>query len=351
MLAHEKRAFFKFFLTYFISVAILILSAGYFYYEQTYNQHFKAEHFLVLDYARQLKSGNLKEDNMFHYEIEDVSIEGFSMDNIELTSEYFIKRVPYKWNYGYFVIYKKRADFDKKVERLFYQVVFSQSLLLAIFAFISLFLAKNALKPMQEAILKLDSFSKDLIHDLNTPVTAIGLNMKILEKSEEFSENKALLRIKKSVTDISELHQSLRMLLEEETFQLEAINMPKVIEEVVLVHKNLYPKIEWKIECQALHVKSNEKALKQVLHNIISNACKYNKEDGVVYIKAHENTLSISDSGIGIKNPSKVFDRNYTEHSSGYGIGLDIVKRLCENMGIDIAVESSAKGTRFSLKF
>ncbi len=43
------------------------------------------------------------------------------------------------------------------------------------FASISFFLSRHALKAMQEAIIKLDNFSKDLIHDLNTPVTSILL--------------------------------------------------------------------------------------------------------------------------------------------------------------------------------
>ncbi|MDF1880366.1 sensor histidine kinase, partial [Sulfurimonas sp. MAG313] len=169
MLSHEKKAFYKFFSTYFISVALLILSAGYFYYQQTYNQLFKAEHFSVIKYARHLKSDDLMQDENFKFEIDESKIENFSMDNIKLTSTHFIKRVPYEWDHGYYVIYKKRHIFDVRVEKLFFTVLSFQVFLLLLFAFISLRLAKNALKPMQEAIHKLDSFSKDLIHDLNTP--------------------------------------------------------------------------------------------------------------------------------------------------------------------------------------
>jgi len=351
VLTHEKKAFYKFFLTYFISVALLILSAGYFYHKQMYNQLFKAEHFSVIKYARQLKSGNFIDDDNFHFEIEEKVIEGFSMDNIVITDTHIIKRVPYKWDYGYFAVYKKRNDFDDKTQKLFYIVVAFQVLLLLIFALISFFLAKNALKPMQDAISKLDSFSKDLIHDLNTPITAMGLNMKLLAKNSDFDENKPLARIQKSITDISELHQNLRLLLEEETFQLKDIDVSKILKEVVQTHQSLYPKLTWEFECENLHVITNEKALKQVLQNIISNACKYNRENGVVKISAQDKELIICDSGIGINNPEKVFDRNYTEHQSGFGIGLDIVKRLCDNMGIKTEVQSSDEGTSFKLHF
>ena len=351
MLAYDKKAFYKFFLTYFVSVALLILSAGYFYQKQMYNQLFKAEHFSIIKYARHLKSGDEVKDENFHYVVEEDIIEEIAMDNIKLTSTYFIKRIPYKWDYGYYVIYKKRIEFDQKKNKVFQIVVISQITLLVIFGFISLFLARNALKPMQEAINKLDSFSKDLIHDLNTPITAINLNMKILQKNDTLKENKALARIQKSVVNISDLHQNLRLLLEEETFQLEDVDVSKILEEVVHTHQVMYPKLSWKFAGKDLHVKTNEKALRQVLQNIVSNACKYNVENGVIKIQVKDKSLIISDSGIGINDTKKVFDRNYTEHQSGFGIGLDIVKRLCNNMDIKINIESSSEGTSFTLIF
>ena len=351
LLAHDKKAFYKFFLTYFISVALLIVSTGYFYQQQIYNQLFKAEHFSIIKYARHLKSGTEPKDESFHYEIENGIIENFSMDNIKLTKTHFMKRIPYQWKKGYYVIYKKRTDFDKLESSLTNNVIYFQIILLIIFGFISLFLAKNALKPMKEAISKLDSFSKDLIHDLNTPITAINLNMKILQKNDAFKENKALNRIQKSVLNISELHQNLRLLLEEETFQLVDVNVSKILEELILTHQVMYPKLSWKFMAKDLYVKTNEKALRQVLQNIISNACKYNVENGIIKIKSKDKSLIISDSGIGINDTKKVFDRNYTEHQSGFGIGLDIVKRLCDSMDIKIEIKSSNKGTSFILIF
>ena len=348
---HEKKAFYKFFFTYFLSVALLILAGGHFYYKQMYNQLFRAEHFSVLEYAKALKSGKLYEDKVFHFDIEDVKIAHFSMDNIELTPRYFIKRVPYKWDYGYYVIYKDRSGFDAKVDALVLHVILLQLLLLALFGVISFVLAKNALSPMRKAIDMLDRFSKDLIHDLNTPVTAIKLNIKLLEKDKTLVDNRVIGRIKKSANEIAELHDNLLLLLEEGTFILEDVALCQLVEEVVADYKPQYSHLRWIIECQNLHVKSNAKALKQILSNLISNACKYNRDGGTVHLFSDKNSLSISDSGVGIKEPKKVFDRNYKEHQSGHGIGLDIVKRLCESMGITIEVSSSKEGSCFRLAF
>ena len=62
--------------------------------------------------------------------------------------------------------------------------------------------------------------------------------------------------------------------------------------------------------------------------------------------------LCIEDSGIGIENIDEVFERSYKEHVSGHGLGLDIVKRLCEAMNIKISLTSKVgEGSTFYLEF
>ncbi|NPA59958.1 MAG: sensor histidine kinase, partial [Epsilonproteobacteria bacterium] len=78
--------------------------------------------------------------------------------------------------------------------------------------------------------------------------------------------------------------------------------------------------------------------------------CKYNSKNGYIKIYTKEDSLYIEDSGIGIKEPEKIFIRSYSEkHSSG--IGLDIVKRLAFAMNIVIDVKTSKNGSTFILKF
>ncbi|WP_187648384.1 sensor histidine kinase [Nitrosophilus labii] len=106
------------------------------------------------------------------------------------------------------------------------------------------------------------------------------------------------------------------------------------------------------IECKNFVVKSHEGALRQILVNVLDNACKYNKKGGYVKIWTKKDTLFIKDSGIGIENIEKIFDRYYKEHQEGKGIGLHIVKTLCEAMDIDIDVESKKNfGTVFMFRF
>ena len=348
---HEKKSFWKFFLAYFSSVAVLILVAGHFYYDQQYQQRIKDEHFAIIDYARQLKMHEPTTAKDINHTVVMKKIDNFTMDTLIITDESIEKYIPAnKWHTHYMLIRKDRAHFNAHIKELLIQIIVIQVILLMLFALISLFLTNSALRPMKEAIYKLDKFTKDLIHDLNTPLTTIKLNLKLLYKDPSFKENKALNRIEKSSYEMSELHENLKVLLEEDTFQLEEISVCEVANELLHDYKAIYTTLHFSIECHSLQSHLNENALKQILHNLLSNACKYNTKEGSIKLYTQGRTLYIQDSGSGIENPERIFERNYSEQSSS-GIGLDIVKRLCDAMNISIKVDSSPKGTTFALTF
>ncbi len=351
MLHHEKKAFWKFFLSYFGSVALLILVTGHFYYDQQYQQRIKDEHFAIIDYARQLKMHEPTTAKDISHTVVMKKIDDFTMDTLLVTDKSIEKYIPAnKWHTHYMLITKDRAHFNAHIKELRNQIIAFQLFLLILFGLISLFLTNSALRPMKEAINKLDKFTKDLIHDLNTPLTTIKLNLKLLTKNSAFKENKALNRIEKSSYEISELHENLKVLLEEDTFQLEDISVCEIANELLHDYKAIYTTLHFSIECHSLQSHLNENALKQILHNLLSNACKYNTKEGSIKLYTQGRTLYIQDSGSGIENPERIFERNYSEQSSS-GIGLDIVKRLCDAMNIAIQVNSTAEGTTVALTF
>ena len=353
MLKHEKKAFWKFFSTYFGSVAILILASGYFYFEEQKKTMIEKEHFSMIEYVRQIKMKQTPSNSThIKYKVIDIKINNFNMSNFEIKEREFLKYMPYSWDGGYILVSKDKIYYEESILEIKQYIIIVQIALLLLFASLSYFLSVRALRPMQEAITKLDNFSKDLIHDLNTPITSILLNMKLLDSKAAFKENKPLSRIKRSVEDISELHNNLTVLLHEETMLMVQENLFTIINEVVSTHKKIYKDIVFDIRDADYFMVVNRDAFKQVMVNLISNACKYNKEKGYVKIYAKDRALYIEDNGIGIKNPESIFERSYKEHNIGHGIGLDIVKRLCESMEIEIVVASKLDlGTTISLVF
>jgi signal transduction histidine kinase len=96
---------------------------------------------------------------------------------------------------------------------------------------------------------------------------------------------------------------------------------------------------------------TNKDAFIRIIDNLLSNAGKYNKPHGYVKVYIDQDSkLIIEDSGVGIKNPSKIFTRYYKEQDRGIGIGLHIVKKLCDELRLSIKVNSKElEGTKIIL--
>jgi len=348
---HKKTAFLKFFFTYFISVALLILVSGFFYLQEMKSQLIKSQHFSLIEYARTIKMGGdmSRFSNDFHNKLvfknERLDIRNFSQVENE-----FIKYIPTKMDNRYLKVFKSKTSFIEAMKKLKLKILFTQLFLLLIFAIISYILAKNALKPLNESIETLDKFAKDLIHDLNTPITAMGLNIKLLEKQECNKNSKPFIRLKKSINVISELRETLTTLLEKKTFQVCKTDICTIVKDVVELHQVNYPTLSYKVNCSSFEVEINSNAMKQILQNIISNASKYNKKNGYVKIYSKNKTLYIEDSGVGIVDTTEIFNREYSKQNST-GLGLDIVKRLAQEMNIKVEVTSNKNGSCFKLNF
>ncbi len=109
-------------------------------------------------------------------------------------------------------------------------------------------------------------------------------------------------------------------------------------------------------------VKAHNECIKMLFSNLISNAIKYNKNGGSVRISAKDDLeqliISVSDSGVGIP-PDKlelIFEEFYRvkdesiKNISGTGLGLPICKKIVDELGGKIIVESEySKGTSFQV--
>jgi len=215
-----------------------------------------------------------------------------------------------------------------------------------ILALLSFLFSIYTLKPLRQSILFLEEFLKDIIHDLNTPVTAILLNTRLLKKA---FKPERLERIEVSAKTIGSLHKNLETFLRETPLDKAEVDIEHLLRERVEYFKSIYHDLDFTLKAKPLLMTSNEDALRRIIDNILSNACKYNKTDGFIKVTLEKNAIWIEDGGIGIKNPDKVFERFYKEGERGLGIGLHIVKKLCDALALDISLVSSARGSRFHI--
>ena len=223
----------------------------------------------------------------------------------------------------------------------FFAVLFIILILSVIFSFYALYPLKNALLLTQE-------FIKDILHDFNTPLASLRLNTSMLK--EEYKQNKKIQRIEQSVQNVLDLQQHLRSYLHNHKQQKEEFELDLVIKNSINILEKNYPSIKFTLNTSNTTLSTNKEAFRRVIDNILSNAAKYNKQNGSVQIELKDSNLYIADTGVGIKEPKKVFNRFYKEQDRGIGIGLHIVKKLCDELGIKITLKSELdKGSTFIL--
>ncbi|CAA6826070.1 MAG: Putative sensor histidine kinase [uncultured Sulfurovum sp.] len=341
----EIESFVKSFLLFFISMSTLISGLFYLYYLNELQD---------IDKETLAKMGicNYTLDCP-KYSVDFVKKEGQVTYSLYKNEEELSSFYPIKGADDFFLkIFIKYDDYHQKVELLHAVLVRYLLLTLLVVLLLSITFSLYVLHPLRSALRLTQEFVKDILHDFNTPISTMRLNLSLL--SEKQKGDTKIKRIERSVNTILSLQDNLRHYLlkyqnKEELFLLYDL----VVERVDMIERN-YMDIEYSIDIpKELNIQSNQKALSRILDNLLSNASKYNKEEGKVSIvyNPKNKELSITDTGKGIVQPKRVFERFYKEQSEGIGVGLNIVKKLCDELGIKISMSSEVNvGTKVYLK-
>lgn len=244
---------------------------------------------------------------------------------------------PYKRYLGYM-----KSEIQK-MGLLFGALVLVSALLSALFA-------RYSLTPMRRSLLIMEDFLKDIIHDLGTPVTSILLNAQLLKRKYDDAE---IDRITLGTQTIHALSKNLEALYRDMPLGEEMIWLGTFLEERVNYFQHLYPDLNWNIKGQGNpSIEISREILMRIVDNLLSNAGKYNRRGGEVRVEYDGCSFLILDTGVGIREPQKAFERFYRESDRGLGIGLHIVKTFADKAGISLSLESKlGVGTRVELKF
>jgi two-component system OmpR family sensor kinase len=221
-----------------------------------------------------------------------------------------------------------------------------------IIAIVGFYLIKLFLKPIKESRIKLDNFIKDTTHELNTPITAIMM----CANKEKLSNPKNIDRIYLSAKRLSELYKDLTYLFLEDK---EDIKESIVLKDIILEQLSYFEvlaktkNISIKVDLDDTKLLFNSEDFKRILSNLLSNAIKYNRQNGTIKITLKNYILNIEDSGIGIQKEykDKIFNRYFraTTQGGGFGVGLNIVKKICQENSIEITISSDKNGSKFIL--
>ena len=223
-------------------------------------------------------------------------------------------------------------------------------------------------------------FLQRMSHDIRTPINGICGMIDMaehyaddMEKQTEYrakikEASNLLLELVNDVLDMSKL-ESGEVVLEESPF-----NLSKIFEEVLVVIEQVVAEQNIRIVWEKKEIKHRDligspRYVKRVMMNILSNAVKYNRENGQIYISCMEipseqPEMTIiefvcRDTGIGMTDEFQkhIFEPFAQEHTgsrtkfAGTGLGMPITKKLVEKMGGTITFESEkGVGTTFVIR-
>jgi len=216
---------------------------------------------------------------------------------------------------------------------------------------IALFFTFYSLYPIRRALQLNDEFIKDILHDFNTPITSMILNIRMF--TEEKGEDIFIKRISHSINNIMLLQNNLKCFLQRSVLQNTQIDIAHLIEERMLQIQENYPLLTFTYQKNnTLLYISNKEMLIRIFDNLLSNASKYNKPHGEVKVTVQGHCVLIQDTGKGIQNINKITQRYYKEQERGLGLGLHIVQKLIDELHIQMHITSKVGiGSTFTLDF
>lgn len=267
--------------------------------------------------------------------------------------------LPIKQNTIKHIIVEDTKLFNTLIVILIIQTVAVFILVFIFISFIGYILTQILLRPLKSKHHRLKEFINNASHEINTPVSAIIMTLPALKK--KLGEDKKIFNhISISIKNIKQIYDKLVFHLYEDNFNTykEVFDIKKILLkqidffEEVANHKNI--KIIHNIDLAIL--KMDKYQCSMLISNIISNAIKYSKQNTKITISFANNILSIKDEGYGIsKDVQKDVFKKYTrgeEKIDGFGLGLYIVKSICDFYKMQISFSSTPNiGTEFIIDF
>jgi signal transduction histidine kinase len=232
-------------------------------------------------------------------------------------------------------------------------------------------------RQLQQASEHKSQFVSSVSHELRTPLNAIiGLTDMLVTNAARFGTEKAkepLQRVHRAGTHLLGLINQVLDLSKIEAGKLELnpepVNLARLIDEVISTAGQLAEQNKNRLVVEAQEnlgsLTVDPVRLRQILLNLLSNACKFTK-DGEVALRARKVAngrdwieLSVADTGIGMtsEQQARLFEefsqaeRTTAQRFGGTGLGLAITRKLARMMGGDVTVTSEpGKGSVFTVR-
>ena len=213
----------------------------------------------------------------------------------------------------------------------------------------------------QDLLKEQKEFLRYTVHETNTPLSVILTSIELY--TMKHPKDRQLSKIEAAVKNIFSIYDDLSYLVKKDQ-----VEYPKI---VISIKDYLCSRIDfftevaelsrikfnYKPPAEDMHIYFNKTKFQRIIDNTLTNAIKYtipNEEVHVNLSRVGTNIeLSIGSKSKIIKNTDKVFDAFYREeeNSSGFGLGLRLVRTICDEEGVEVDVSSNDALTTFRYKF
>ena len=377
----EKRSFYSFLSLYIVSSFLFISLIGYLYYSAQ-KDALKNETYYKLEHFTDMVSGEIIMAHMKHKSLKKIFVpngivlalintEGMVVEG-KLVEPFMQKKAGYFSSNGYeifisdgprehlniaYVVAQSNA-LVKEITALKTNVLQVLSIVSFLIVIVAVILSKLFMKPVRQRVEQIERFINDVTHELNTPITSLSMATNQALKQGKCTD-KTLNNISISTKQLYDIYSSLTYLNFSNKKDIsEPLDLKKTLEKSVAYYTPLadIKRIAFQVELEHTMFAMPEAQATLLFGNLIGNAIKYSSPKSTITICLKDKLLSIKDEGIGIaevkqKDIFKKFKRG-TEYSGGFGVGLSIVKSICDVYGIKIVLESVVdKGTEFKLIF
>jgi signal transduction histidine kinase len=232
----------------------------------------------------------------------------------------------------------------------------------------------NLLDRVENAIEREKQFTSDASHELRTPLAVIKGTLEVLVRKprnqEEYRE-----KIDFCINEVNRLNHLVDELLllarfenQKQSLKTERVSLNAVFLDIVSRNSTIIR--EKKLNCMPLftkdcYIETDSYLFSLIVNNVLTNAIKYSKEEGVairIYTKniGKYIRIVIEDNGIGMNKETlkRIFEKFYRAHTGnihnvkGFGIGLSYVKAVTDAHSGKVSADSLAgKGSVFTLQF
>ncbi len=375
----EKRSFYSFLGLYIVSSLLFTLLTGYWYYTAQKNA-LESSTFYELEHIADTVSGeiimvHMHQGSPAYPEIpHDIVFALIDMKGKLIKGKLPVPVTPTKADYyskgdynilvsdaprehmgiRYVVVESKRLSVSLgELRQRVLLAMFTAALLIIIVAWI---LSKLFMRPIHQKFAQTERFINDVTHELNTPISALSMAAEQSLKRGKCTE-RTLRNISISTRQLYDIYRSLTYLnFERESELAQEIDWGEALKKSAAYYRPMCEskRITLKCEREITLVTIPEIETQLLFGNLIGNAIKYSPAGSMITLTLKDKCFRIEDEGIGIdpvrqKEIFKRYERG-TDYAGGFGVGLSIVKSICDKYGIEIVVDSSpGKGTTFEL--